>query len=55
MELDQIKQRIKDRDLKLIEIKKMSDSEINVIKQELQTDYQNLVYLEAQVQEKALR
>lgn len=55
MELIQIKKRIKEREEKLIEIKKFQDPEIKLIKQELQEDYQSLVLLEAQAPDKAIR
>jgi stage V sporulation protein AC len=55
LELTQIIERIKDREKSLIEIKRSQDSDIKIIKEQLQEDYQNLVFLEAQAQSKDAR
>ena len=40
LELTQIIERIKDREKSLIEIKRFQDSDIKIIKEQLQEDYQ---------------
>ncbi|MGI6225245.1 MAG: stage V sporulation protein AC [Peptococcales bacterium] len=55
MNLNIIYQRVSEREKRLTQIKNYSDSEINEINQELQEDYQNLVFLETQENHKTER
>jgi len=55
MELKIIEKRVKERQRELLEIKKFNDTEIQLINEELQKDYQKLIFFESRENDEAAR